>query len=119
MKYKKGIYYFMEPADEVITFNPNVHTTFEFDNSFADGKTLTPIEKLVYGFFYKYACDAWKDGENHPDHDVAIKITHADLADLFDVEEKAIKGAIQHLIEYELLGVVLLSSGYYAYHIVL
>lgn len=119
MIYKDGTYYFMEPTDEIITFNPNVHTKFEFEPWFANNKKLSPMELLLLSFFHKYACDVWHKTEHHPDHDIAIRVTHADLAELFNVEEKEISKAIQNLIEYELLGVVLIPNGIYAYHIVL
>lgn len=119
MIYKDGTYYFMEPTDEIITYNPNVHTAFEIKPLFFNDKKLIPIELLLFNFFHKYACDVWEDGEHHPDHDRAIRVTHADLAELFNVDEKQISKAIQHLIEYELLGVVLIPNGTYAYHIVL
>lgn len=119
MIYKDGTFYFMEQKDEIKIFNPIVNTKFEFDASYSNGKQLSPIELLLLSFFHQYACDVWNETEHHPDHDIAIRVTHADLAGLFGVEEKEIKKAIEHLIECELLGVVLLPSGYYAYHVVL
>ena len=119
MNYKKGIYYFMDKTDEVITFNPNVYTNFKFEQWYSCGKKISPLGLLLLSFFHQYACEVWKDGASTPDHDVAIKVTNADLAELFGVEENIINKAIQELIENELLGVLLLPTGYYAYHIVL
>lgn len=119
MMYVYGMYYVMENCDEVVDFDKTKHKEFMFYTDTVDEKKLTATERTLYNFFYSHACHVWNVKEHHPDHDVAMRVTCGALAELFELPEGEIIKAINKLIEYQLLGVVLIPNGTFAYHIVL
>lgn len=119
MMYIYGMYYVIEKGDEVVEFDKLKHKEFMFHTDTVDEKKLTATERILYNFFYTHACFVWNEEEHHPDHDVAIRVTCGDLAELLGLPEGEIIKAINKLFEYQLLGVVLIPNGTFAYHIVL
>lgn len=119
MMYKNGVYYFIEKEDEIVIFDKKRHCDFKIRYELTEDKNLKPLERLLYNFFYEFASETWNEEEHHPDHDVAIVVSVPQLIDFFNVRDADIYQAIEILVELNLLGVVLLKSGTYAYHVVL
>lgn len=106
--------------DEIIEFDKCKHEKFEYDNflmrnvEIFDGLTL--FEKMVAAFFNTHALWVWNDEKRHPDHDVAIIVSDEQLASVFDESVELIRETLLKLIIRQIIGVVLLPDGRYAYH---
>lgn len=125
MMYHEVMLYTMEPydeerPDEIIEFNKQEHEKFEYDNflmrdsEIYDGLTL--FDKMVSAFFHTHALWVWNEEERHPDHDVALIVSDEQLASVFDESVELIRETLLKLIQRQIIGVVLLPDGRYAYH---
>ena len=121
MTYSHCFFYVLDKEDEIIRFNEKEHCVFDFDTRlpFAEEIKLNPKELIITNFFYHYACEAWKDGEHYPDHSVCMIITNEELSKLLHMKVEDVKSSIIHLLEKDVIGIVLLPDNKYAYHFVL
>ena len=123
MMYHEVMLYTVEQVDEIVEFDAEKHSTVTFNSLYPgcsdNREELTLFERLVGTFFYNHACEVWHKTEHHPDHDVAIIVSAEQLAKVFDENVEVVREAVQKLIECQVIGIVLLPDGRYAYHFVL
>lgn len=109
-------------GDEIVVFDKNKHSSFHIDFHYRDDEPkmqVNILEYMVWCFFLEHANFVWNEQTNMPDHDVALKVSSDELADLFNVELKEMVEALDHLLNYEYIGVVFDENNDIAYHVVL
>lgn len=121
MIYSKSFFYTLEKEDEIIKFDRKVHDTFMYHNDLFDAEELglSSEELLIANFFYEHACEVWNTVEHHPDHSVGMIITVEELSDVLHLKKEKVREYITHLLEKEIIGIVLTPDNKFAYHFVL
>lgn len=109
-------------GDEIVVFDKNIHSSFNVDFHYRDDEPkmqVNVLEFMVWSFFLEHANCTWNKQKNTPDHEVALRVSTEELADLFEVDVKEIAEALDHLLNYEYVGVVFDENNDIAYHVVL
>lgn len=123
MMFHNIMLYTLEQIDEVVEFDAEKHKEVSFKGHIPGGNEkpdeLTWFQRMVALFFYNHACDVWNEKGVYPDHDVAIIVSVEQLASVFDENVEIVDEAIQKLLDCEIIGIVLLPDGRFAYHFVL
>ena len=121
MMYAHCIFYTLDKNDEIVKFDKKAHSTFEYDADipYDDEVKLSPEELTITNFFHYHACEVWHEEEHHPDHSVGMIVTEEELSDVLHIDKSKVKKAIEHLLEKEIIGLVILPDNKFAYHFVL
>lgn len=121
MIYSKCFFYTLEKEDEIIKFDKKVHNAFVYHNDLFDAEELglSSEELLIANFFYDYACEVWNTAKHQPDHSVGMIITDEELSDVLHLKKEKVREYITHLLEKDIIGIVLTHDNKFAYHFVL
>lgn len=121
MMYAHCIFYTLNKEDEIIRFNKKEHDTFSYiaDIPYDEEIKLSSEELIIANFMHHHACEEWNTEEHQPDHSVVMIVTIEELSDVLHIDKSKVKKAIEHLLEKEIIGIVLLSDNKFAYHFVL
>lgn len=119
MEYGNCFFYTLDKEDEIVTFDKKEHSQFHFDTDVPYTVEVSPKELIVANFIHYHACESW-DVEHHcPDHSIGIKVTDEELAGLLNIKATEVRSIINSLLKKEVIGIVPLPDGTYAYHFVL
>lgn len=121
MMYAHCIFYTLDKEDEIVKFDKKVHDTFSYttDIPYDDEIKLNTEELIIANFFHCHACEVWHEEEHHPDHSVGMVVTIEELSEVLHIDKSKVKKAIEHLLEKQIIGLVILPDNKFAYHFVL
>ena len=121
MMYAHCIFYTLDKEDEIVKFDKKVHDTFEYDTDipYSEDIQLSPEELIIANFIHHHACEVWNKEEHQPDYMVGMIVTDEELSNVLHIEKSTVKKAIEHLLEKEIIGLVILPDNKFAYHFVL
>ena len=121
MMYNRCFFYTLDKEDEIVKFDKKKHGTFEYttDIPYDEDTKLSPEDLIIANFFHCHACEVWNKEEHHPDHSVGMIVTDEELSYALHIDKSKVKKSIEHLLEKEIIGIVLLPDNKCAYHFVL